>query len=127
MINGNSDSLLMIEPTSAPSATPVIDSLTRKMAGAWAVRVQSHYSYRGCHNCAGKGCSATSDSYDHEVVGTNGAMNTNSLAVHYLAYHREDVPADELAKVAELAAQEVEPQLDSMGPSSTRPKQVTYR
>lgn len=104
MIVLDSQHLLMVEPTSPRSATPVIDGLTRKMAAALATaRIGNHY--RGQHSCTGHGCRSASDNADHHV----GEALTNSLAVHYLAYHREDVPAEELLKVAALAGDEVEP------------------
>lgn len=37
------------------------------------------------------------------------AVITNSLAIHYLAYHREDIPEDVLARVLLLEGDEVEP------------------
>ena len=41
-------------------------------------------------------------------------LRTNSLAIHYLAHHRDEVPPEELAKVAKLLADEVEPTHDEM-------------
>ncbi len=112
MIKIDDDTLLMIEPACAASAEPLIDGLTRRMAGAWASRVDLPGGYRGCHDCTGERCEAASDNHDHEVSAGGGALLTHSLAVHYLAYHRDDVPDGELAKVAALVADEVEPSVE---------------
>jgi len=50
-------------------------------------------------------CGATSDNKDHWIDG----KLTNSLAIHYIAYHRSDVSPEELAKVEALSHGEVEP------------------
>lgn len=100
--------LLMIERVSRPSETPVLDNLTRKMTGAWRERRVSDYMYKGLHFC--DNCGVSSDNRDHWVKSEDGReLLTNSLAVHYLAFHRVDVPTDELAKVASLVAAEAEP------------------
>jgi hypothetical protein len=107
MIHSDSRHLLFIHPKAA-SPMPVIDTLTRKMAGAWKAHEHGMSEYRGFHRCTG--CDAESDNRDHFVVIVTGArLLTNSLAIHYLAHHRADVPRDELAKVASLAAEEVDP------------------
>lgn len=98
MIKIDSDSFLMIEPTGAPTA-PIIDATTRKIAAAiHAARIGTRY--RGVHDCTGAGCSASSDNTDHYVrhaspTGTRELLS-NSLAVHYVACHRSEVPADQL-------------------------------
>ncbi len=94
--------ILMIEPSGQTSVTPLIDELTRKMTAAWRVRRDSDYSMKGFHSCA---CHATSDNRDHWV----GGLLTNSLCIHYLAFHRQDIPTEELAKVRSLDCGEAEP------------------
>jgi hypothetical protein len=79
--------LLMIEP-----------------AGA-LTRADKVHPTRGHHGCTGRGCRAVSDNVTHLVDG----YATNSLAVHYLAHHRDEVPRGELAKVAALNGPDVEP------------------
>jgi hypothetical protein len=96
------EGILMIEPFGARSATPVIDDLTRKMAAAWCRQRDSmeRYGYmtKGFHRCV---CDATSDNLEHWVGEGKGPL-TNSLCIHYLAFHREDIPDEELAKVDAL-------------------------
>lgn len=87
--------ILMIEPTGRASVAPLVDRLTMRMAAAYRNSVPSDYSYRGWHECV---CGARSGNKDQYVDG----KLTNSLAVHYLAYHRKDVPQEELDKVAAL-------------------------
>ncbi len=98
--------ILMVEPSGKPSAIPLIDELTRKMTAAWRRRRDSKYSYRGFHVCACRVC--CSDNKDH-WVGNGEGLLTNSLCVHYLAFHRGDIPAEELEKVRSLAYGEEEP------------------
>jgi hypothetical protein len=95
--------LLMIEPTKPASEKPVIDTLTRKMTAAWRQgRRTSGYAMRGFHQCC---CGAISDNRDHWVEG----RITNSLCVHYLAYHRGEISPEELEKVAALSYGEAVP------------------
>lgn len=109
--------LLFIHPTGKASAVPVIDDLTRKMVGAMRAARLGPHRYRGVHQCTGNGCSAISDNVDHyvnitDLFGTQSSsfeVLTNSLAVHYLAYHRDEVPAADLLRVAALIAREKEP------------------
>jgi hypothetical protein len=101
--------LLMIELAGAPSREPVIDSLTRAMAGALNFAKEGSSRYRGIHQCTGRGCVASSDNTDHYVSASTGEFMTNSLAVHYLAHHRAEVPANEIDKVASLLADPAEP------------------
>lgn len=95
----------MIEPSKKVSSSPLIDEPTRKMTAAWRRRRDSDYSYRGFHACA---CRAASDNKDH-WVGPGEGLLTNSLCIHYLAFHREDVPLEELTKVQSLTYGEEEP------------------
>lgn len=62
-------------------------------------------AYKGHHRCTGRGCQARSGNADLLIEG----LVTNSLAVHYLAHHRGDVPCGELAKVAVLDGPGAEP------------------
>lgn len=101
--------LLMIEPTSAPTA-PIVDDVTRAAAHLLATAEKgthdgdewdTGYGYRGVHSCTGAGCLAQSDNYDHRVAGT---VITHSLLVHLVACHRADCDPAELARILELAA-----------------------
>lgn len=96
--------LLFVEPQGPPSEEPVVDSLTRRMAAALgrASFPGNGMAYRGVHRCS---CGATSGNRDLYV---DGRFSTNSLAAHYLAWHRNEVPHAELAKVASLVG-EAEP------------------
>ena len=48
---------------------------------------------RGVHSCA---CHVNSANYDFELA---EGMYTNTLAAHYMLYHRSEVPAQEIEKV----------------------------
>ncbi len=91
--------ILMIEPSGSPSPTPIIDELTRNMTAIWRKRRDSDYSFRGFHVC---NCGAHSDNKEHWLGVDN--LLTNSLCIHYLAFHRKDVPEVEQMKVSALAS-----------------------
>ena len=97
-----STGILMVEPSVKRATTPIIDELTRKMTAAWRQRRDDEEGYRGFHTCA---CGAVSDNKDHWV----GGLLTNSLCLHYLAFHRDDIPQEELDKVRALDYGEEEP------------------
>ena len=106
MICTSNASLLMIEPSANVSAEPVIDALTLRMAAALLKARAAHaaaprglfMSTRGWHTAAS---GAMSDNVEWIVEAADAAiqLETNSLAVHYLAWSRHEVPAAELAKV----------------------------
>ena len=99
--------VLFIEPEGLPLPEPVIDSLTRKMAAGFR---QTHgiMATRGWHTCV---CGTASTNVTHQL--SDGRV-TNSLCVHYLAYHRDEVPRTELAKVLLLDCGEVEPTAEEL-------------
>jgi hypothetical protein len=98
----NPRGLLFIEPR-GPVTAPVDDELTQAMRSALVTAVPGIWvsenlfrpgsGWRGFHTCA---CGARSTGYDYQI---RGGMITNSLAVHYLRDHREEVPETELDKV----------------------------
>jgi hypothetical protein len=89
--------MLFIEPKKPPSEGPIIDELTLKMVAALRKATLPHYRSLGFHTCI---CGAKSDSTD--FILPNG-LRTNSLCVHYLAYHRAEVEAGELWAVEGLS------------------------
>jgi HEAT repeat protein len=95
--------LLFIEPQTPASAAPLIDALTRRMTAAYRRAQPSPYAFAGVHQCL---CGVCSSSCDYFLP--NGEK-TNSLCVHYLAYHRDAVPADQLARVAQLPFGDADP------------------
>ena len=109
----NPAGILMIEPKGRKSTTPVIDVLTRKMTAAWRKRKTSKNCYLGFHVCQ---CGACSDNHDHLVDG----ILTNSLCIHYIAWHRTDVPQAELDKVAALQYGEETPTPQELAQVSLR-------
>lgn len=104
----SSNGIMMIEPKGHATIEPVIDDLTRKMTAAWRKKTTNPDGYRGWHTCV---CGAHSDNHDHYISG----LLTNSLCIHYLAFHRQEVPPEELAKVAALAFGEEEPNSEELG------------
>jgi len=103
----DSSAILMVEPSGTVSKEPQIDELTRKMTAAWRNRRDTESRYRGFHRCI---CGACSSNTDHLITDANGnELLTNSLCIHYLAYHREELPESELEKVRALTHGECEP------------------
>lgn len=103
--------LLYVEPTAKTSKEPTIDSLTKKMTAAFRVADSDMpFGFGGVHVCA---CGAKSEAKD--FVLPNGLI-INSLCVHYLAFHRDEIPHDQLLKVAQFKEGEVEPSLDELQP-----------
>ncbi len=99
MITGDAP-LLFIEPCGQRSAEPVLDELTERMAEALRVGEMSN-CYMGVHTCV---CGVRSESHDVLVQRVDGDyFVTNTLATHYLMWHRDDVPESELVKVRTLA------------------------
>ena len=104
MINHNG--LLYIEPRLPPRPTPLVDELTCRMV--WSLRAATDTgtlsgttfrkgdAYRGWHTCS---CGAGSSNVDYLLP--SGEV-TNSLCIHYLAYHRHEIPPEQLARVAAL-------------------------
>lgn len=103
MIDLGPGCIMMIEPANYASTKPVVDLYTLRMTAAWRNGNPSSYSYKGLHICK---CGVLSDNRDHFVA---DAIRTNSLCVHYLAFHREDVPNEQLELVLALTEDEVEP------------------
>jgi hypothetical protein len=94
--------LLFIEPERPRSLSPRIDTLTRRMAAALR-RATEGDQFFGYHICI---CGAHSTNTHYFLP--DGHM-TNSLCVHYIAYHREEVPAEQIRRVEALTCGEVEP------------------
>ena len=112
--------LLFIEPNGHASADPVIDSLTRRMTAALNGSTGGTSDgggifhpgggWRGVHTCV---CGVNSWNQDFQLE--DGTV-TNSLCVHYLAHHRDEVPESELAKVRALPSYEAEPTAKQLMP-----------
>ena len=92
------DGLLMIEPK-LPPGQPVDDPLTTlaELVFACADPGSVGSRWRGTHRCV---CGVRSDNGDWHV----GGLLTNSLMVHYMRDHRSEVPANEIAKIFDVAS-----------------------
>ena len=103
MISNESKDLLFIEPTQPASSTPVLDEMTRRMTAALRAATPGPNAWLGIHECI---CGAGST--NHNYILPDG-RTTNSLCVHYLAYHRAEVPVDQLREIAQLNCGALEP------------------
>lgn len=109
------NNLLFIEPSDNRTMEPIMDSLTRKMTaslrksdagievdGVWTDKKDGG-GYFGYHKDA---CGCISDSSNHRL--SNGRI-TNNLCVHYVAFHRWEIPLAQLEEIASLEDGEEEP------------------
>jgi hypothetical protein len=100
------DPLLYIDPVSGISEEPVVDEATSKITAAFRAAKGTGTEWRGIHRCA---CGACSDNTDYILP---SGHQTNSLAVHYVALHRAEVPADQLEIIAAFDIEPEEPTID---------------
>lgn len=117
MINHDNNMLLYIEPKDPKSTQPIVDDLTRQLTAAYrrsqagiledgqVVDVVS----MGWHTCI---CGAKSDNTEH-VLPRNILM-TNSLCVHYLAWHRHEIPSGEIDKLTNLPEEQADPSSEEL-------------
>ena len=84
--------LLMIEPK-GPASAPINDELTEKAVAVLATAKSNDVRYRGWHRCV---CGVNSDNNDWILP---DGRTTNSLMVHYVAEHRDEVPQSEIDKL----------------------------
>lgn len=88
--------VLFIEPKGTKLEDPVRDDLVAVMQEAVERATPDSVAYRGFHRCA---CGATSSNRDYVL---ESGQKTNSLCVHYLLFHRSEIPEAELEKVRRL-------------------------
>lgn len=107
MIENKKRALLFIEPKKPKEEIPVVDELTQKIEELFKQEILPHgvfmngkfsrgLSTLGIHTCI---CGARSESRDYEI---SSGVFTNTLATHYLRWHRDEVPEEELKKVRKL-------------------------
>lgn len=111
MIVNKSNILLFIEPKNDKSAQPVDDELTLFIEKLLTIAINSNQqscvvrsdgfiirglATMGLHQCR---CGEHSHNHDYEIYKD---FYTNSLAAHYLRYHRSEVSTEELEKVKKL-------------------------
>jgi hypothetical protein len=96
MIIADNNHVLFIEPKQPAAEAPIQDELTAKMRELMIHAHPSDGHYFGFHQCV---CGAKSDTRDWFLA---TGQKTNSLAVHYLEYHRREVPDSELEKIRML-------------------------
>lgn len=112
MIDNSTNMILYIEPENDRSAEPLIDDLTKQMTAALrksrpGVMINGMFKdldSLGSHTCV---CGAKSDTTEHMLK--DEKTLTNSLCVHYLAWHRFEIPQAELDKVTNLPDDSEEP------------------
>jgi len=86
--------LMFIEPKD-PIEEPINDEVTKQTINLMEKCEPSEYSYRGFHLCSCGERSGTRDLF------TPKGRKTNSLLVHYVKYHRNEIPPNEVKKLLE--------------------------
>lgn len=106
--------LLFVDAKKPASAKPIIDEFTRKIAAA--LRSAKPYGpvYRGFHACI---CGANSS---NQNIILRNIFATNSLCVHYLAFHREEVSFEDLGRIQTCFKEEAEPTKAELHPPSKK-------
>ncbi|MBU0540693.1 hypothetical protein KKF59_02405 [Patescibacteria group bacterium] len=106
----NGYDLLRIVPKNNALDTPVIDQLTSMMTAALRKcrRVSCEHGITTCS------CGVRDSGEELILQGETGSLITTSLCVHFLAFHRDEVPSIELAKVANLRYGTAEPTVEEL-------------
>lgn len=93
--------ILYIKPDNHYSPEPIIDEITKKMTCLWRKKEDSKMSFFGFHTCS---CGARSTAMDYLLPAPKESnyLLTNSLCLHYLAFHRDQIPIKEMNKVHEI-------------------------
>lgn len=99
MVDLSPKKLLYIHPRGPKTAKAAIDAVSAKMLHAWDARKAGVNVWKGWHECTG--CGLHSDNRDYHLP---GGFETNSLCLHYLLWHRPEVPQSEIDKVMALPA-----------------------
>ena len=100
MVIATKGDLLNITPVQRISENPVSDDLTARMQKAWDLRKDSGIGIMGFRTCR---CGERASGALYLVETADGeTFRVNGLCVHYIMWHRDEVPEAELAKVALL-------------------------
>lgn len=92
--------LVFIEPSLPPVATE--DDLTQRTRALIPAIKKSGHAYMGFHRCS---CGEKSDCHDHYFTppGRNKPTHiTTSLLLHYVEFHRAEIPAEDLAELEKV-------------------------
>lgn len=123
ILHEGTKALLFIEPRLPPSYYPVIDKALFKLTGAlrqsmragnrfgsvfeerpgvvqWIEGGQT-FGCVSCGPCYDGGLRVNSEGQDYEL---HGGYYVNSLCLHYLAFHREEIPQDQIKVIRLLKA-----------------------
>lgn len=105
---------LMVEATRQAAPAPILDALTRKATALYRHKVWTSETrrFRGWHTCI---CGAQSDNRLHKLRDVSGP-ETNSLLVHYVAYHRDEISADDRAILEAFNGPGEDPTAEELAP-----------
>ncbi len=95
MINTNNKYFMMIEPKLAVIEQEVNDEITQQVEEIMKTVKEIAWT-KGLHFC---NCGVHSGNAILEVTINGKQYETNSLALHYIKYHRSEVPQSEIDKI----------------------------
>jgi len=101
--------VLYLEPCKDRTAKPIIDGLTRKITAS----LRKAKNVNGMFGWHTEPCGCNSSCCDHQLP--NGLV-TNSLAIHYIAFHRHEIPTEDIELIEALADGEEEPTVSELWP-----------
>lgn len=97
MIKNDDNYLLFIEPKNKPKNT--IDNLTHYFAKQFLYMQGKDDFTKGFHICS---CGEYSDNVTYDIDICGKTYITNVLALHYVQYHREEIPTRDLDIINQL-------------------------
>lgn len=95
MIDISEKYFLMIEPNSSTKEIEINDELTKKVEEIMKTK-KVVAMYRGFHICS---CGQIGGNCDYEITIGKNKYITNILALHYIKFHRSEIPQSELKKL----------------------------
>ena len=114
--------LLFIEPKQKRSKEPIIDNITKKMTASLRKSKVINTSF-GKHK---EICGCISSCAEREL--RNGER-TNTLAIHYCAFHRNEISKEQIKRIENLHDGEEEPTVQELWPhpdfKKIDPKNIT--
>jgi len=97
MVKLDDEHLLFIEPKLTASTKPINDDLSKRLAEYLKNKRPGDAVYAGYHRCV-CGVQSTNRNYFVKIGGKE--YKTNSLALHYIQHHRNEVPQTEIGKIS---------------------------
>lgn len=110
--------VLFIFPKKDMTEKPIVDNVTEKFMYLWHKRIKIDSGFNGFNMCNNCGKIGSTDYIILPIDSTSDFFLTNSLACHYLVWHRDEIPESEMEKIREITAgiPEEEPKVIDLAP-----------